>query len=195
VTQVRNLDSEGTPREQPSLNDKRRDRPAPNNRGTPLQAWRVGCALALGLVGTAGAQVNEKFADLNDEIEMLRTLTQAQRQDLVTGAMELTPQESTAFWPVYREYRGEFTKLNDRVVKLITDYASLSDSQSKTLLQDFLTLQADVVALRKKYEPRFSKVLPPVKALRFYQIENKLDTVVNLTFVVQVPLAGTGAAP
>jgi hypothetical protein len=164
-----------------------------------VKAWLAGCALVLGLMGTAVAQVNEKFADLNDEIEMLRTLTQAQRQDLVTEAMQLTSQESTAFWPIYRDYRGEFTKLNDRVVKLITDYAAgyttLSDSQSKTLLRDFLTLQADAVTLRKKYEPRFSKALPPLKALRFYQIENKLDTVLNLSFVVHVPLAGTGAAP
>jgi hypothetical protein len=158
-----------------------------------MKAWLTGCALALGLVGTAGAQVNEKFADFNDEIEMLRTFTQAQRQDIVTAAMQLTPEESTAFWPVYREYRGEFTRLNDRLVKLITDYAAgyeaLSDSQSKTLLNDFLKLQADSVALRKKYTSRFSKVLPAVKALRFYQIENKLDAIVNLTFVEQVPLA------
>ncbi len=158
-----------------------------------MNVWLTGCALALALSGPVAAQVNEKFADFNDEIEMLRTLTQAQRQDVVMAAMQLDASESPLFWPVYREYRGELTRLNDRFVKLITDYAagyqSLSDAQASGLLKDFLALQGDIVALRKKYVSRFGKALPPAKVMRFYQIENKLDTIVNLTFVEQVPLA------
>lgn len=150
-------------------------------------------SIAIGFLSTATAQVNEKFGDLNDEIEMLRTVSRAERQSLITAGMQLSPDESQRFWPLYRQYRDDLTKINDRAVRLITDYAasydSLSDSQARRLLEDFLAVQAQTVALRRKYVPRFAKVLPAIKVARFYQLENKLDAVQNLTFVRDVPLA------
>jgi hypothetical protein len=158
-----------------------------------LRTTFLSMVVTIAFAHTASAQVNEKFADLTDEIEMVRTMARGERQALVTEAMYLTPEESQRFWPVYHEYRSDLTKINDRVVKLITDYAAsfetLTDAQAKTLLNDMMAVQGDTVSLRKKYIPRFAKVLPMTKVTRFYQIENKLDTVQNLTFVTDVPLA------
>ena len=157
-----------------------------------MKKWLAATLLVL-FTTNASAQVNEKFADFNDEIEMLRALTRVERQQVVTDSMKLSPQESTKFWPLYREYQAELTQVNDRVVKIITDfgasYGSMTDARAQTLLDDFLALQSETIALRKRYVSRFSKVLPMTKVARFYQIENKLDTIANLTFVEQVPLA------
>ena len=41
----------------------------------------------------------------------------------------------------------------------------------------------------KKYAKKLERVIPPTKALRFVQVENKLNTVLDLEAVRVVPLA------
>jgi hypothetical protein len=142
---------------------------------------------------SASGQANEKFADLTGEIEMVRSMAQTERKAAVLQNMVFTASESEAFWPLYNQYRGEIAAAQDRLVKLIMDYAaryeSLTDAQAQDLLGDYLGYQADVLKVRKKYVGRFSKVLPGTQVARFYQIENKLDAVMNLTSASQIPLA------
>lgn len=155
--------------------------------------WLASIGVAvLAAAQPAIAQVNEKFADLNDEIEMLRSMAQTERKALIAEGMQLSPAESQAFWPVYNDYRAELVKVGDRRVKLITDYAAsyetLTDEQAKTLLKQSFDIQDETVRIRKKYLKRFEKVLPVIKVARFYQLENKIDAVVNLQLAQQIPL-------
>jgi hypothetical protein len=48
---------------------------------------------------------------------------------------------------------------------------------------------ADENKLKRKYVKRFMKVLPAKKVLRYYQIENKLDTIINMDLAATIPLA------
>lgn len=141
----------------------------------------------------ASAQVNEKFADMAGEIELLRSVAQTERQAIVARAMILTQEEEAAFWPVYNEYRAEIAKVNNQLVKLITDYAAqrdtLTDAQAKTLLNDHIRFEQNFLKIRKKYIARFDKVLPTTKVARFYQIENKLDLLQKLGLARNIPLA------
>ncbi|HEY8265521.1 MAG TPA: hypothetical protein VIG03_03045, partial [Steroidobacteraceae bacterium] len=74
------------------------------------------------------AQVNEKFSDMSDEIAAARSVAQSDRKSIVDAAMGLTPQESTAFWPVYNKYREEVTQVNDKLLRVVTDYAAQRDT-------------------------------------------------------------------
>ena len=141
----------------------------------------------------AFAQVNEKFADMTDEIELMRSVAQTERQAIVARAMILTKEEEAAFWPVYNDYRAEITKVSNQLVKLITDYAAqrdtLTDAQAKALLNDHIRFEQDLLKVRKRYIAKFDKVLPTTKVARFYQIENKLDLLQKLGLARQIPLA------
>jgi hypothetical protein len=156
-------------------------------------AWSVCLALAMLLAPASRGQVNESFADLADEIENARELIQTERKAVVGDVMQLTGEENVNFWPVYDEYRAAMVEVNDRLIAVITDYAAdadtLTEARAKNLLQRFLKQQADVVALKRRYERRFLRMLPAVKVVRFYQIDNKLDAVINLGIAAQVPLA------
>ena len=138
------------------------------------------------------AQVNEKFADMSDEIASVRSVAQSDRKTIVDHAMQLTPQESTAFWPVYNKYREEVTRVNDQLVKVITDYAAqrdtLTDAQANKLVTDYLAYEQSALDLRKKYLKQFTAVIPITKVARFYQIENKLDVVQRLGLASEIPL-------
>lgn len=165
------------------------------------QMRRAGLAvLAWGALLTAapcGAQ--ETQASVRDDIELTRANVQTRRKEIVQQLMELTPQESEAFWPVYREYQNDFAKLGDDRVKFIENYlknsATLSDEQAKKLLDDWFKFRQRQLDLQKKYVGRFQKVLPVQKVARLYQIENALDTVVSANLQANLPMVGDTTTP
>ena len=152
----------------------------------------IGVVLLLALAHPAVAQVNPAFADVSDEIEMIRSLVRMERKAAVEQAMQLAPAESQAFWTVYNEYEAERTRVNDRAVKVVTDYAAaypeVGDERAQALLAESLDAESDLLSLKKKYTRRFAKVLTPSRVARFFQIERKLDAVQNLSVAEQIPL-------
>ena len=152
----------------------------------------IAVVLLLVLAHPAVAQVNPAFADVSDEIEMVRSLVRMERKAAVEQAMQLTPAESQAFWTVYNEYEAERTRVNNRAVKVVTDYAAaypeVGDARAQTLLTESFAADSDLLNLKKKYAKRFAKVLPPARVARFFQIERKLDAVQNLSVAEQIPL-------
>lgn len=129
-----------------------------------------------------------------DVIELTRAFIQAERQAIVAKTMQLTEQEGNAFWPIYRQYRGELTEVGDRWVKLIRTYAenyeNLSDEMAEHIITEHFNIERANLDVRARYIPRFKEALSPVKVARFYQIENKLDAVVDYDIAEAVPLIG-----
>jgi hypothetical protein len=129
---------------------------------------------------------------INDENQVLISQIQTDKRAVVLRGMALSDAESTAFIPIYDEYQAERKKLADRSVatldKFAANYDSMTDDAAKSILKDWLSIQDDRIALLKKYTKRFERVLPAPKVLRFVQIENKLDTLIELQAVRVVPL-------
>ncbi len=143
--------------------------------------------LAAGIALTAPAA-----AQVRSEIELTRQQIQTERQALVTAGMELTDEQAKAFWPVYREYRAELAPIGDRRVELIMGYAekygSVTDEYAQKMLDEHLNIQQAALEIQRKYVPRFLAALPAVKVARFYQLENKLDAVVNYDLAMSIPV-------
>jgi hypothetical protein len=140
----------------------------------------------------AGA-ISQAFSQTDqDLIEVARSVVKADRQAAVAAAMELTDAESRNFWPLYREYRFEMDKVTDGLMKLVLEYGKLypavSDVRAKQMLKDYTSFQQKQVDKRASYFKKFSKVLPMAKALRFAQLETRLDLVVQLQLAAKVPL-------
>ena len=129
-----------------------------------------------------------------DDVEITRSDIQADRKALVAANMELTETEGAAFWPVYNAYRQEMNKVTGRAVKVIMDYAaaynddSLTDEQAGALIKEYLGAKQDKAKLAASYQKKFEKVLPGKKVARFYQIENRLDLIVEMAAAVEIPL-------
>ncbi len=131
-------------------------------------------------------------AEAMEEIHLTRVAIQAGRQAIVTEAMDLTPAEMETFWPLYREYRVEAAKIGDRIVALIQRYAenydNLTDDAANKLLSEFVKIEQARANLKAKFLPKFKKVLPATKVVRFYQLENKMDIAVLNEMAEQIPL-------
>lgn len=129
----------------------------------------------------------------NDENQALLSQIQTDKRAIVLKGLQLTASESAAFTPIYDEYEAERKQLADRTValldKFVANYDSMTDDAARGILKDWLSLEDSRLDLTKKYAKRFEKVLPAPKVLRFVQIENKLDTAVEMEAVRLVPLA------
>ena len=148
-------------------------------------------AAVIVVVGAVGAlaQVSE-----TDQLQQLRAQVQADRQAVLAANLGLTDAEGAAFWPVYREYRGEMAKAGDRLQKLIQDYARVYDTatneQAKPMVDEMLAIQQAELKIKESYLPKFRKVVPEVKVARFLQIENKIDALIKLELAADIPLIG-----
>jgi hypothetical protein len=151
----------------------------------------VGLTLML-LVFNSTVTAQEKPAD---NMQVLLAKIKADKKLLVSENMQFTEAEAKAFWPVYEQYQSEILLLRTRMAKLIDDYATaydkMTDSTAKKLLDEFLAIQASRTELATQYLPKFRKALSDAKVVRYYQIENKIDAVLNFGLAVNIPLVTT----
>ena len=147
----------------------------------------VAAGVCVAIFSSAGAQ-QERGA-----IELIKTQVASQRLALVAENLQLTEAESAIFWPVYREFHAERDKLTDRRISMLKEFRDnfdgLSEDQARRLLDDYIRLQDDFLKLRKKYLRNFRAVLSEKRTLRYFQIENKLDTIIEYELTQVVPLA------
>ena len=63
-----------------------------------------------------------------------------------------------------------------------------TNAQARKIVDDYLAVQRDRVALLDEYVEPFSKVLPGRTLMRFYQIENKIHTVLLYEIAETIPV-------
>lgn len=128
-----------------------------------------------------------------DVLEATRTQIQADRKAVVAKAMGLTDEQGAKFWPVYNEYRESMRKVDDKLVQLANDYFQnadkMTDQQSQSMLTQWMNLNAEKVNVRKSYVKKFTKAIPTNRVIRFYQVENKMDAVINYELAASIPLS------
>ena len=112
----------------------------------------------------------------------------------------MTDDEAAKFWPIYDSYQKEMNALGDRLVAVLGDYGKsfhdMTDEKAMKILDDYLTIEADRVKVRRAYVEQFAKALPGRKLARFYQIENKMDAVIRYEMAKTIPVVeDEGAAP
>ena len=136
--------------------------------------------------------VNEKFSDLEPAIKMMRDEAGQDRRDIVKANMLLTETEATKFWPLYDAYRDARNKVGDRKVKLITDFAANKDSMSEDhaarLTKEFFAIEKKKIQVKETYVAKMTKVLSSRTVARFFQIDQKLDAIVDAGLAANVPL-------
>ena len=129
-----------------------------------------------------------------EEIELTRAAIKVKKKQIVARNMHLTSMEKDKFWEVYREYQDKMNSVNNRRVKLITDYAdsvknrNLTDEKSLEMLNEYLSYERMRLITKQSFVDKFKKVLPSRKVARFFQIENKLEAIINFDLARQIPL-------
>ena len=152
-----------------------------------------GSALAQQAAPAPAAPAQAAPANLDEYMKLARTGIQQEKSQIIGAALELDATQASAFWPVYKKYEGELAAIGDKRYAGIKDYAAnygtLTDAKATERIDGAIGLEEQRLALIKRYLGEFRKVLPAVKAARWYQTETALNKIVDLRLAAEVPLA------
>lgn len=125
------------------------------------------------------------------DMDILRDSIRANKKALVAANLTLTDAEAAGFWPLYDRYQKDLTALNDRLLKVIEEYAAsfpdLSNEKAMKITDDYLAAESDRAQMRRTYLAELAKVLPGRKVMLFHQLENKIDAVVRYDLATGIP--------
>ncbi len=131
------------------------------------------------------------MAQVSDMVELTRTVMRAEKKMVFAENLWLSDAEGDSFWPVYNEYEAELSKINNRVIELLGEYAetfdTLSDAQAKEMLDEVFSIRKKKLSLRKSYAKKFGKVIPQKKVFRFFQLEYAIESLVNFSIAADLP--------
>jgi hypothetical protein len=156
--------------------------------------WIHAAVMALAAAIPAHAQQDAAAARAkNDElVDLLRTDVRAQKADILGKTMNLDAAQAAAFWPVYKQYEAERQAIGNERVAVIQDLAehfeTLNDAKAKGLLDRSFAIEDKRLALEKKYKDEMLKVLPAKTVARFFQVETRLNKLIDLTMSSKIPL-------
>jgi hypothetical protein len=125
--------------------------------------------------------------------ELLRSDLRSQHVAVITELMQFTEAEDAKFWPLYREYETDLSKINDDRIKLVKEYAAsyetLTDEIADRLARGALDLEQRRNALKASYYDRFKTALSAKTAARFLQVENQILLLLDLQIAASLPVA------
>jgi len=112
---------------------------------------------------------------VEDEIpENRREEIEAMKVAFLTRRMELTPEESQVFWPVYNQYQGELDAHRREGRKIKTQARRVEDptiEELDDLSSRRFAHERKRIDIEEKYYEEFKKVLPPRKIAVYYVTE------------------------
>jgi len=154
--------------------------------------------LIFSLLAVSSVTVAGEATDAQSEnairAELIAAVLQVDRKETVARGLMLTAREGEKFWPVYHEYRVVTNQTEHKLIDLMTRYVNLhssphfSDKQASQLLDTFLSLQQQLLKVKRRYTKRFRQAIPARKVARFYQLDHRMDLLEMLKLANSIPL-------
>jgi hypothetical protein len=129
----------------------------------------------------------------DEDIALLRQDLRAKKMQVIGQNMSLSETEGQKFWPIYNHYVKDLQEVNNQKYALLKQYAemwaTMTDQDALIYVRNWLEVDGQAQALRLKYVPVVSQVLPGRKAATFFQLDRRLNMIIDLQLFSQIPLA------
>lgn len=129
---------------------------------------------------------------LEQEVQLLRSDIRSAKKQILAENMKLTDAQAEKFWPVYDTYTQETTKQGDARYDLVKEYANnyvnMTDTEADSLVQQMATLDEQTATVRKEWIPKFRKVLTGKQTALFFQLDRRINLILDLQFAANIPL-------
>jgi hypothetical protein len=134
-----------------------------------IKSLQIACSLVIvllihGLTMTAQVRQAEKQETL-----------QQQKVKFFTENLQLTPAESSRFWPIYNDYqnrRDKITRDRNTLMKYFeSNKNNLSENEAADLIRKYLAFQQEETQLTETYTQKFQEFLPAKKVMRIFIVE------------------------
>jgi hypothetical protein len=173
-------------------------------------AFVMGMVVSTALIGgmaAAGVKTRETVAQAqqvtvekiinptitDEDIALLRQDLRAKKMQVIGQNMSLSDAEAEKFWPIYNHYVKDLHEVNNQKYALLKQYAemwaTMTDQDALIYVRHWLEADTEAQELRLKYVPAVSQVLPGKKAATFFQLDRRLNMIIDLQLFSQIPLA------
>lgn len=126
------------------------------------------------------------------DLQLLRQDIRDKKQKLIGENLPMTESEAIKFWAVYQKYSGDLKQVNDEKFSMLHSYSrnwrSMSNDDALIFMRRWLELDESEVQLRSKYLPLVKEALPGKKAATFFQLDERINMMIDLEFASQLPL-------
>ena len=151
--------------------------------------WAV---LAQDSAGKRAAELAVDAGNLRAFIALARSDLKTEKTAIIAQNIWFTEDEAFAFWPLHSEYNVALNKLLDQRLVLLGDYAAtyknMTDDEATALANKVFDWEKKRTDLKRTWFKKFAKVVPAKKAAQFFQIENQINTALDLQLAAALPL-------
>jgi len=146
----------------------------------------------LGVVHRATAQ-SDSGKETKSQQKLDIAAARADRKAVIGANMNLTKEQAAAFWPIYDAYEAKTDKLDDRHVAELKEFAAhyetLTNEDAAKKLDEVIAIKQARLDVQKEFVPKFRAAVSSVLTTRFFQIDNKLNAMIQCDIAQVLPLA------
>ena len=128
------------------------------------------------------------------EQELIKSYFKLTKMAIVENAMVLSEKDGAIFWPLFKQYDVEASKLNQFRIDYLTDYVAqvenITDEQVDEFLKQSNSYNKKMVSLKSKYYKLMKKELSSKVAIRFMLVEEYIQTAVKYELLETLPWIG-----
>ncbi len=128
-------------------------------------------------------------------VKLLREDVSKEKAKLMGAVMQLDAEDAARFWPIYRDYDAELSKVNDMRVANLMEYAhtynQMTDEKADELIKKSMEYQKQRADLLAKYYELMKEQLGAITAARFVLVEHQLLLIIDLEVTSALPVVGS----
>jgi len=134
------------------------------------------------------------FAQSTDDVILVQSLYGKSKGDIIKDYLNLSEPQATAFNAVYDDYEAERKALGQKKIQIINDYAvnydKITDEKADELVKNNLKNNVDFEKLLSKAYGKAKKVVGPINAAKFIQLEQYFQATIRSAVQDQIPFIG-----
>lgn len=135
------------------------------------------------------------FAQLSKgDVQVLQDYFGVEKTIMIKEYMGFSAEQDSLFWPIYKEYEQARLDIGkDRFANIeeyLKNVQNISGEKASELVNKSVGMEMQFKKLQKKYFKTLSKKIGPVKAAQFYQFENYLNNIINISIQQSIPFVG-----
>ena len=141
----------------------------------------------------SSTHASQEDAVISDQqMDLMRKDLRSEKKKVIAANMNLTGTEAEKFWPIYDAYTAETVKINDQKYALIKkyaqDYGHMTDQQAEDYVKGLVGLDQSGSNLRLRYWPKFRQVVSGGKTALFFQMDRRINNMIDIQLSSQIPL-------
>jgi len=140
----------------------------------------------------SAASTGNSKQNLAEDIKLLRKDVRAEKQKIMGAAMGLDDAQSKKFWPIYKDYDRQLTKLNDvrlgNITAFAQNYSNMTDNKADEIVNGAISYRKKRIDLLASTYDKVRAALGAPLAARFLQVEDTLNTLIDLQIQSNLPL-------